>query len=131
MKKSLRQIVIALLSVLLVQCKYVMDPLHCFVTVENNSSDTLAFFFIDANNGEWFKGGCPIFSNEKHSLASWDSAEEIMYKHPEVNVFVFYYRDTKGYNTDYQLLRSTHSPIKEYFLTKEYMESHNWTITYP
>lgn len=145
MKKGIFSLVIccSVVLVFLTSCDNLeWGPWRKFVTIQNNSDKTLLIgMSLDYPNTSKImyskEDKCPPHQSTDYITAYYPS--ELFRENPIVELFIFdcddldayYANDKVPITTLYEQLPKAHIELKRYELTHEWLEQHDWTVTYP
>lgn len=133
-KKIIFIAIIVFVTISIIQCeKFTMEPEYPeFVKFINNSDITVYVIqdedgypdsIVPKNRGL----GDRALPKEQTSLYCWGSSsrDEYLAENPTIQLFVC---DLRTYSPGINLQELV---LKRYVLTREWLEQHNWTVTYP
>lgn len=116
------------------------DEPQKLVTFKNDSKDSIT---VQLSNS-YPDTICPPFSNvlggclcpplQQEDVLVYEDPNELLNKYPVIQVFVFKSSTVKEFFDTHRIfdpIGKYHLELKRYELTREWLEAHDWTVTYP
>jgi len=140
MKKFVLFVLLAIAAVMMTQCDVNLIPERYLVlfTFRNNSSDSLVYVVnyeypdtLIPYVGYWAEYAPPL----KDTIYNYENSRKYFFNHYSyIHIYVFIMKDWYQFYDTHELnenILKYNLHKKSYELTKEWLEQHDWTVTYP